>query len=322
MNILVTGGAGFIGSHVCKTLARRGFTPVVYDNLSRGHRHAVKWGPLEVGSLADSARVRAVLAKYEPAAVMHFAAFINVGESVEKPQLYYENNVAGSAALLKTVCETKPLPFVFSSTAAVYGMPEKTPIPEDHPLKPINPYGANKLEVEGLLAEAGKTRGLPWVALRYFNAAGCDPDGEIGEEHDPETHLIPLIVKAALKGTPINIFGTDYDTPDGTCIRDYIHVLDIADAHVKALEHLLAGKPSGAFNLANARGYSVREVIAATERVCGHAIATKVTPRRPGDPAVLIGSSERAQKTLGWKPERSSLDVQIKNAWNWFQAHS
>ena len=322
MNILVTGGAGFIGSHVCKTLAKRGFAPVVYDNLSRGHRHAVKWGPLEIGSLADSTRLHEVIAKHKPAAVMHFAAFINVGESVEKPQLYHENNVVGSAALLKAICDTQPIPFVFSSTAAVYGLPEQTPIPEDHPLRPINPYGANKLEVEKLLTQTGTSHGLPWVALRYFNAAGSDPDGEIGEEHDPETHLIPLVIKAALRGTPIGIFGTDYNTPDGTCIRDYVHVLDIADAHVRALEHLLAKKPSGVFNLANARGYSVRDVIAAAERICGRPIAMKITQRRLGDPAVLVGSSARAQKTLGWKPERSSLDTQIKDAWAWFQSRA
>lgn len=321
MHILVTGGAGFIGSHVCKALAKRGFVPVVYDNLSRGHRHAVKWGPLEVGDIADGARLRAALEKYRPAAVMHFAAYINVGESVRQPLLYYRNNTAGTAALLQTLLDAGPMPVVFSSTAAVYGMPKTTPIPEDHPLLPINPYGWSKRVVEQMLVDAGVSHQLPWIALRYFNAAGADPDGEIGEEHDPETHLIPLVIKAALSGTAIQVYGTDYDTPDGTCIRDYVHVMDIADAHVKALDYLLARGESCSLNLANARGYSVNEVIAAAERVCGRSIAVNTTPRRPGDPAVLVGAANRAQSTLGWKPAHSDLEIQIRDAWNWFKAH-
>ncbi|MBX9840434.1 MAG: UDP-glucose 4-epimerase GalE [Xanthobacteraceae bacterium] len=319
MNILVTGGAGFIGSHVCKVLARRQLVPVVYDNLSRGHRSAVKWGPLEVGEIADSRRLREVLDKYQPAAVMHFAAYINVGESVQQPVLYYCNNVAATASLLQTLVDHKPIPFVFSSTAAVYGMPEQVPIPEDHPLRPINPYGWSKLFVERMLADAGRAHKLPWIALRYFNAAGSDPDGEIGEQHDPETHLIPLVIKAALGNTAIQVFGTDYDTSDGTCIRDYIHVMDIADAHVRALDHLLSGGESSALNLANAQGFSVREVISAAERVCGRKIKVQTTPRRPGDPAVLIGAADRAQALLGWKPARSDLSLQIADAWNWFK---
>jgi UDP-arabinose 4-epimerase len=319
LNILVTGGAGFIGSHVCKVLARRKLVPVVYDNLSRGHRSAVKWGPLEVGEIADAQRLREVLDKYQPAAVMHFAAYINVGESVQKPVLYYYNNVAATASLLQTLIDHKPIPFVFSSTAAVYGMPEKVPIPEDHPLRPINPYGWSKLFVEMMLADAGLAHKLPWIALRYFNAAGSDPDGEIGEQHDPETHLIPLVIKAALGKTAIQVFGTDYATTDGTCIRDYIHVMDIADAHVRALDHLLAGGESCALNLANAQGFSVKEVISAAERVCGRQIKVQTTARRPGDPAVLIGAADRAHSLLGWKPARSDLGLQIADAWNWFK---
>lgn len=319
MNILVTGGAGFIGSHVCKVLAHRKLVPVVYDNLSRGHRSAVKWGPLEVGEIADAQRLREVLDRYQPAAVMHFAAYINVGESVQKPVLYYYNNVAATASLLQTLIDYKPIPFVFSSTAAVYGMPEKVPIPEDHPLRPINPYGWSKLFVERMLADAGLAHKLPWIALRYFNAAGADPDGEIGEQHDPETHLIPLVIKAALGKTAIQVFGADYATTDGTCIRDYIHVMDIADAHVRALDHLLAGGESCALNLANAQGFSVKEVISAAERVCGQQIKVQTTARRPGDPAVLIGAADRAHTLLGWKPARSDLGLQIADAWNWFK---
>jgi UDP-arabinose 4-epimerase len=319
LNILVTGGAGFIGSHVCKVLARRRLVPVVYDNLSRGHRSAVKWGPLEVGEIADTQRLREVLDKYQPAAVMHFAAYINVGESVQKPVLYYYNNVAATASLLQTLIDYKPVPFVFSSTAAVYGMPEKVPIPEEHPLRPINPYGWSKLFVETMLADAGRAHKLPWIALRYFNAAGSDPDGEIGEQHDPETHLIPLVIKAALGKTAIQVFGTDYETTDGTCIRDYIHVMDIADAHVRALDHLLSGGESCALNLANAQGFSVKEVISVAERVCGRQIRVQTTARRPGDPAVLIGAADRAHSLLRWKPARSDLGLQIADAWNWFK---
>jgi UDP-glucose-4-epimerase GalE len=319
-NILVTGGAGYIGSHACKALAQRGLVPVAYDNLSRGHREAVKWGPLEVGDIADQAKVRAVLDKYRPAAVMHFAAFAYVGESVEKPALYHANNVAGSSALLQAVLQYGVLPFVFSSSCVTYGVPERLPIAEDHPQRPINPYGETKLLVERMLAELGRSHRLPWMSLRYFNAAGSDPDGEIGEVHDPETHLIPLVLRAAQNRTAIRIFGADYDTPDGTCVRDYIHVTDIADAHVRALDHLLRGGESAALNLANARGHSVREVIAAAERVCGCRIASEVTARREGDPAMLVGSADRARDVLGWTPQRSAIDIQIADAWRWFKS--
>ena len=316
MNILVTGGAGYIGSHTCKALATRGFEPVSYDNLSRGNRWAVKWGPLEIGDIADADRTREVLRCYQPAAVLHFAAYAYVGESVDNPLLYYENNVAGSAALLRAIMEDCAIPVVFSSTCAVYGNPERVPMPEDHPLRPINPYGLSKLAVERMLAELAP-RGLRAIVLRYFNAAGADPEGDLGEVHDPEPHLIPRVLAAARDGTKIPIYGDDYATDDGTCVRDFIHVADLADAHVRALENLLAGGANDAFNLANARGHSVLEVIETARRVCRRPIDCEVLPRRFGDPAVLIGSAEKARERLGWMPERSDLESQIADAWNW-----
>jgi len=317
MKILVTGGAGYIGSHACKLLAAKGFEPIVYDNLSRGNRWAVKWGPLEVGDIADSIRLRAVLEEYRPAALMHFAAYAYVGESVEFPLLYYRNNVGGTSSMLQTLIDFQPIPVVFSSTCATYGVPETVPISEDHPQRPINPYGFSKLVAERMLADLDAANGLRSIALRYFNAAGADPDGEIGEAHDPEPHLIPLVLAAARDGNPVRVFGNDYDTSDGTCVRDYVHVLDIADAHVRAIDYLIKGGASSSINLANARGYSVKEVIATAERVCGKPIRVEMAPRRAGDPAVLIGALERAQKLLGWKPARSDLELQISDAWNW-----
>jgi UDP-arabinose 4-epimerase len=322
MKILVTGGAGYIGSHACKVLAAKGFEPIVYDNLSRGNRWAVKWGPLELGDIADTVRLRAVIEQYRPAALVHFAAYAYVGESVEFPLLYYRNNVCGTSSLLQTLIDFQPIPVVFSSTCATYGIPEMTPISEDHPQRPINPYGFSKLVVERMLADLDAANGLRSISLRYFNAAGADPDGQIGEAHDPEPHLIPLVLAAARDGTPLRVFGNDYDTPDGTCVRDYIHVLDIADAHVRAIEYLIGGGASCALNLANARGYSVKEVIAAAERVCGKPIRVEMAPRRAGDPAVLVGALEGAQTLLGWKPARSDLELQITDAWNWMTKQS
>jgi UDP-arabinose 4-epimerase len=319
MKIIVTGGAGYIGSHACKVLARRGFEPIVFDNLSRGNRWAVKWGPLELGDISDSARLRAVLEQYRPVAIMHFAAYAYVGESVQDPLLYYRNNVSATASLLQTLVDFESLPVVFSSTCATYGVPERTPIAEDHSQHPINPYGFSKLVVERMLADLDAARGLRSISLRYFNAAGADPDREIGEAHDPETHLIPLVLEAARDGKPVSVFGDDYDTSDGTCIRDYIHVLDIAEAHVLALECLLRGGASCSLNLANARGYSVKEVIAAAERVTRKRIRVNRAPRRAGDPAVLIGDSTRVQTDLGWRPARSDLEIQIEDAWNWMR---
>jgi UDP-glucose-4-epimerase GalE len=317
VNVLVTGGAGYIGSHVCKALAQRGVAPITYDNLSRGNRWAVKWGPLEQGDINDVKRLSAVLKEYRPAALMHFAAYAYVGESVSAPLLYYKNNFASTAALLAAIIDFRSMPVVFSSSCASYGVPQRIPIPEDHPQRPINPYGHSKLFVERLLADLERACALPWVSLRYFNAAGADPDGDIGEAHDPETHLIPLVIRAAQTGSAVRIFGEDYETPDGTCVRDYIHVSDIADAHLRALDHLMHGQPSCALNLANERGYSVREVIATTERICDCRITAEVAPRRPGDPPILIGDASRARALLGWHPKRSELSVQIADAWNW-----
>jgi UDP-glucose-4-epimerase GalE len=317
MKVLVTGGAGYVGSHTCKALAERGIEPVVYDNLSRGNRWAVKWGPLEEGDIADTVRLRAVLDRHQPAALLHFAGYASVGESVEEPLLYYQNNMAGSAALLRTLLDWRCVPVVFSSTCAVYGIPEQSPIPESHPQRPISPYGFSKLAVERMLSDLGRADGLRSISLRYFNAAGADPGGALGETHDPETHLIPRVLAAARDGTPVTVYGDDYDTPDGTCIRDYIHVVDIAAAHLCALDHLLAGGAGGAFNLANARGYSVGEVIEAARRVCGKDLRIARAPRRPGDPAALVGSAERAAALLGWRPVRSALEIQIADAWQW-----
>ena len=317
MKILVTGGAGYIGSHACKALAAKGHLPITLDNLSRGNAWAVKWGPLVCADVADAQRVRATLDKYEPDAVMHFAAFAYVGESVALPHLYYQNNSGGSASLLSTLCEWRPIPVVFSSTCATYGIPEQIPISEEHPQSPINPYGWSKLFTERMLADTGHAVGLPWVGLRYFNAAGADPEGQIGEAHEPETHLIPLILRAAQSGEPVTIFGGDYDTADGTCVRDYIHVADIANAHLRALDYLVRGGPSRAFNLANARGHSVRQVIATAEQVTGRLIRVRISPRRPGDPAILIGDATQARNLLGWAPELSELATQIADAWRW-----
>jgi UDP-arabinose 4-epimerase len=319
LKILVTGGAGYIGSHACKALAASGFEPITYDNLSRGFSWAVKWGPLEEGDVADAARVRSVLERHQPAAVMHFAAFAYVGESVENPNLYYQNNVCGSAALLRAITQSQPIPVVFSSSCATYGVPEKVPIPEEHPQRPINPYGFGKLVVERILADLDRAHGLRSVSLRYFNAAGADPEAQIGEAHNPETHLIPLVLAATRDGTSVTVFGNDYETRDGTCIRDYIHVSDLADAHVLALKYLLAGGATCALNLANAHGYSVTEVIEMAQRVSGKTVRIKVAPRRPGDPPSLVGSGDRARAVLGWTPARSALEVQIADAWNWMQ---
>jgi UDP-glucose-4-epimerase GalE len=272
--------------------------------------------------MEDRAKLRSVFDRYQPEAVMHFAAFAYVGESVEQPLLYYRNNVAGSHMLLQTVVDCGVRPIIFSSSCVTYGIPSAVPISEDHPQNPINPYGQSKLFVEQMLRDAGKAHGLRSVSLRYFNAAGADPDGEIGEDHDPETHLIPLVIKAALNKKPVQIYGTDYDTPDGTCIRDYVHVTDIADAHVRALEYLKNGGESCALNLANARGYSVKEVIAAAEWVCERPIQSEAAPRRPGDPPILVGRADRARDILGWKPARSDLKQQIGDAWKWFASAS
>jgi UDP-glucose-4-epimerase GalE len=317
VKVLVTGGAGYIGSHTCKALAAAGYEPVTYDNLSRGHRWAVKWGPLEEGDILDAERLRAVLLRHKPAALLHFAAYAYVRESVRQPLMYYRNNTTGTTNLLQTLIDIGPVPVVFSSSCAAYGLPLEIPIRESHPQNPINPYGIGKLAVERLLMDLDVTQGLRSISLRYFNAAGADPDKEIGEAHDPETHLIPLALTAARDKSVVQIFGDDYDTPDGTCVRDFIHVSDLADAHVRALGHLLRGGKSERLNLANARGASVKDVVETAARVCGRPIRTEFKPRQAGEPPVLIGDASRAAELLGWQPKRPALETQIADAWAW-----
>jgi UDP-arabinose 4-epimerase len=316
--IMVTGGAGYIGSHACKALARAGYRPIAYDSLVRGHREAVRWGPLVEGDLADRELLVDTLRRFEVAAVMHFAAFAYVGESMSAPELYFRNNVVNSIGLLEAMRETGVRRMVFSSTCATYGIPENVPIAEDSPQRPVNPYGESKLMIERALHWHGIAHGLGHVALRYFNAAGADPEGEAGELHEPETHLIPLILAAALgQRAEIEIYGTDYPTPDGSAIRDYIHVTDLADAHVRALAYLEQGGASAALNLATGRGYSVRQVIAAAERVTGRRVPRREVGRRAGDPAALVADATRARKLLGWTPRFSDLDTIIATAWDW-----
>jgi UDP-glucose 4-epimerase len=317
---LIVGGAGYIGSHVNKMLNLHGFETVVFDNLSYGHRDFVKWGLFEEGDLGDMADIKRVFQKYPITAVMQFAAFTYVGESVEDPQKYYLNNLYNTLNLLEVMLEEKVNYFVFSSTCATYGDPVEIPITEDHPQNPINPYGKGKYMVEQVLEDYSKAYNLRYASLRYFNAAGADPDGEIGELHDPETHLIPLILDVALGNREdIKIFGTDYPTADGTCIRDYIHVLDLADAHIKALEYIQNNDLSDVFNLGNGQGFSVREVIDTVEKVTGKKIKASEVGRRPGDPPVLVGSALKARELLGWQPRFDDLSLIIDTAWRWQQ---
>jgi len=318
--ILVTGGAGYIGSHACQALARSGYIPVSYDNLVYGHRWAVRWGPLEEGDISDRARLDAVIAHYRPGAVMHFAAYAYVGESVRDPGKYYRNNVAGSLTLLEAMRDHDIGHLVFSSTCATYGMPEQVPIVEHHAQRPINPYGASKLIIERMIEDFAAAHGLNWIALRYFNAAGADPNAEVGERHDPETHLIPLVLDAAAGIRPsITVYGSDYGTPDGTCIRDYIHVSDLADAHVLALNSLQRGGKSAAYNLGNGQGFSVQQVIALARDVTGREIPVVVGPRRAGDPPRLIADANQARQALGWQPSYPSLAAILESAWRWHQ---
>jgi UDP-arabinose 4-epimerase len=318
--ILVTGGAGYIGSHACKALALAGYLPVTYDNLATGHEWAVKWGPLERGDILDRGRLNGVIASYRPSAIMHFAAFAYVGESVSDPGKYYRNNVAGSLTLLEAARDHGIDQIVFSSTCATYGIPDRLPITEDTPQGPINPYGASKLMVERMLVDFGAAHGLRSIALRYFNAAGADPANEIGEAHDPETHLIPLVLDAASGRRPnITVFGTDYETSDGTCVRDYIHVTDLADAHLKALGSLVAGSSSAAYNLGSGKGFSVQAVIDAAERVAKLKVPVERGPRRHGDPAELVADSSKARVGLGWQPKLANLSEMIETAWAWHQ---
>ncbi|TAL34862.1 MAG: UDP-glucose 4-epimerase GalE [Spirochaetes bacterium] len=316
--ILVTGGAGYIGSHVVRALAARGFEPVIYDNLSTGFRDFVAGFELVEGSIGDRGKLGKLFGEREFACVMNFASFIAVGESVHLPLKYYENNVSETVTLFRAMLESGVTRFIFSSSAAVYGEPEIVPIPEDSRLAPSSPYGRTKLFVEDILRDLDVSDNFRSVSLRYFNAAGADPSGALGESHVPETHLIPLVMRAALdESYVINVFGTDYDTPDGTCVRDYIHVNDLADAHVRALEKLLAEGKTSVYNLGNGSGFSVREVVESVRRVTGRKISAMDGPRRPGDPAALIASSERAARDLGWKPRYAELDVIVETAWRW-----
>jgi UDP-glucose 4-epimerase len=319
--ILVTGGAGYIGSHVVKELLRKGRQPLVYDNLQTGHREAAKDAPFVEGDLADPARLRKVFQSYPIHSVMHFAADCLVGESVENPLKYFINNVKNSLQLLEIICDFNIRKFIFSSSAAVYGEPRGIPIPEDHPCQPKNPYGETKWIFEKVLRAFHESGRIDFISLRYFNATGADPDGEIGEDHPLETHLVPICLRSTLTGNPVSIFGTDYDTPDGTCIRDYIHVTDLAQAHILALEKIENQGNSAIYNLGNGSGYSVREVIETARKVTGREITTIESERRPGDPARLVAGSEKIRGELGWMPEYPDLETIVETAWRWHHGH-
>lgn len=321
MQVLVVGGAGYIGSHMCKLLASRGHELVVLDSLVTGHREALHWGRFVEASLHDAAALEALFSQQRFDAVIQFAASIAVGESVREPIDYYRNNVGGTLELLAVMKRHAVRRIVFSSTAAIFGNPQYSPIDERHPHAPVSPYGQSKLMVEHILRDAASAGHIDAVALRYFNAAGADPDGLLGEAHDPETHLIPLLIKAALgQVPPVTLFGDDYDTEDGTCVRDYIHIADLCEAHLLALRHMQDQPGFSAFNLGNGKGYSVKQVLAAVERVTGLAVPVTVGPRRPGDPARLIASSALAREQLGWQPKLPDLDSIIRTAWQWHQA--
>ncbi len=320
--ILVTGGAGYIGSHVVKELLKRNYKVVVVDNLYKGHKKAVLTPYFESVDLKKMDSLREVFEKYDIDAIMHFAALSTVAESMKEPFKYYENNIIGGLNLLELMREYSIKYFIFSSTAAVYGEPKVVPIPEEHPKNPTNVYGSSKLMFEEILRWYDEIYGIRYVSLRYFNAAGADPEGELGEDHRPETHLIPIVLKTALgQREYIEIYGTDYPTPDGTCIRDYIHVVDLAEAHILALEALFDGMHSEVFNLGNERGYSVREVINIAEKVVGQEIPVKEGQRRPGDPAILIASSNKIKKVLKWQPKFNDLEIMISSTWNWMKKH-
>ena len=318
--ILVTGGAGYIGSHTAHRLAGRGHDVQVVDDLSRGHRHNVAEQRLHVLDLADTPRLAELLGEHKIDAVIHFAAYIAVGESTKAPELYFSNNVGASLSLLTAMVQAGVRRLVFSSTAAVYGTPERIPVTEDMVFAPVSPYGESKVMVEKILGWMDQYRGIRSVALRYFNACGAEPDSGLGEEHDPETHLIPLLFRAIKTGKPVSIFGDDYDTPDGTCIRDYIHVSDLAEAHILALDHLLAGGGSDAFNAGTGGGLTVMEVLRAVEEVTGQKVPYVIGARRDGDAAVLVANPDKLKKTLGWAPKRSGILDIVRDAWA-FESH-
>jgi len=319
-NILVTGGAGFIGSHTCKALVQAGYTPITYDNLERGHRWAVKWGPFEQGDLKSDHDLQNTFERWKPWAVLHFAGYAYIGESVRDPIKYYETNIGGTAKLLAACAAFKCRNFVFSSSCATYGVPARLPLKEDDAQNPVNPYGFSKLVVERMLKDVEAAHGIRHVTLRYFNASGADPDGELGEFHQPETHLIPLVLFAAMGRRPtVKIFGNDYPTRDGTCVRDYVHVSDLADAHVAAINWLETERTSHSFNLGNGYGFSVNDVIKVSEKVTGVSIKTEISFRRAGDPPMLTSDPTKARQMLGWNPKYPKLDQQIAHAWQWFR---
>jgi UDP-glucose-4-epimerase GalE len=318
-SILVTGGAGYIGSHTAHLLGQQGYDVTVVDNLSRGHRHNIDPQRLRVVDIGDTEGLCRIFAERPYDAVIHFAAYISVGESMRAPELYFTNNVSGSLSLLTAMVRSGVRRLVFSSTAAVYGMPATVPIKEDAPYAPVNPYGESKVMVEKLLRWFDVIHGLRSISLRYFNASGADPEGELGEEHEPETHLIPLLFRATVTGRPVTIFGEDYPTPDGTCIRDYIHVTDLAQAHILAVECLMAGGASDAFNVGNGSGYSVREVVRAVEEVTGKKVPYVIGPRREGDPPELVADSSKLRRALKWTPRYSDLRDIVSTAWNFEQ---
>lgn len=318
--ILVTGGAGYIGSHTRYFLQKHNYEVIVVDSLARGFREAVPADILHEFDIRDTNRLAALMQEQHIDAVIHFAALIAVGESTKVPELYFSDNVAGSISLFEAMLRAGVKHVVFSSTAAAYGIPKQVPIPENAEIAPINPYGETKVMVENILQSLDRYRDLRSVCLRYFNACGAEAAAGLGERHDPETHLIPLILRAVMTGNPVSIFGDDYDTPDGTCIRDYIHVSDLAEAHIFALEHLLKGGESAAFNVGTGHGHSVKEVLAAVERVTGRKVPYTVGPRREGDPPSLVADSTRLQNTLGWKPTRAALDRIIADAWQFAQS--
>lgn len=323
MRVLVVGGAGYIGSHMVKMLLGAGHEVITLDNLSSGHRDAVLGGTFVEGDLADTQGLHQVFEQYQPEAVMHFASYIQVGESVRKPDIYYRNNVTNTLNLLDVMLEFEVKKFIFSSTAAVFGEPDYVPIDEAHPNRPLNPYGRSKWMIEQVLADYDKAFDLRSVCLRYFNAAGADPEGQLGERHDPETHLIPLILQAASgRRDNIQVFGRDYDTPDGTCIRDYVHIVDLCSAHLAALEYLTKGGSSDRFNLGNGSGFSVQEVIDAVQKVSGKQVTVINGPRREGDPARLVADAKRARSILAWQPTYTALDTIVSHAWQWERKQS
>ena len=320
-NVLVTGGAGYIGSHACKALRDAGYTPVTYDNLSTGWADAVKFGPFEEGDLNDRGRLNEVFSQYLPDAVMHFAAYSQVGEAMQDPGKYWHNNVSGSLKLIEAAVENGCMNFVFSSTCATYGDQDNVVLDEDCPQMPINAYGASKRAIEDILVNYGASHGLEHVIFRYFNVAGADPDAEVGEYHQPETHLIPLMLDAIDgRRAALTVFGTDYPTPDGTCIRDYVHVMDLVEAHILGLKWLEDSKGSRVFNLGTGNGFSVKEVIDHSRIVTNRAVPFKEGPRRPGDCTKLVSGSTRAEQELGWTPKRSTLEAMISDAWRWHQS--